>query len=119
MHFVAGDDPLPAGLEALKFRLMTSERSLRRESVSFRFRPAHGRSGYSSAWATPFTYQQVRDDRMQLFANELPPGSHTYIYLARATTIGKFVAPPTQVEQMYAPEVFGRSSAGSFEVTAK
>lgn len=36
--------------------------------------------------------------------------------MARATTPGRFVVPPTQAEEMYNPEVFGRTGASSFEV---
>ena len=35
---------------------------------------------------------------------------YRYRYLARATTLGTFVVPPTQVEEMYTPEVFGRTA---------
>ena len=31
-------------------------------------------------------------------------------YVARATTPGSFVVPPTKAEEMYHPEVFGRSA---------
>ena len=57
--------------------------------------------------------------RVQLFADQVMPGVHTYVYLARATTIGSFVAAPTHVEQMYEPEVFGRTGAKTFVVQAK
>jgi uncharacterized protein YfaS (alpha-2-macroglobulin family) len=36
---------------------------------------------------------------------------YQYSYLARATTVGAFVAPPARAEQMYAPETFGRSGS--------
>ena len=116
MYFVAVDDPLPAGLEAVNFRLMTSARHDRRR---------HGRHGYSarygvnrsrSFWASPFYQQTLRDDRVQLFADSVLPGVYHHVYLARATTSGSFVAPPTHVEQMYAPETFGRTGAITFEV---
>jgi uncharacterized protein YfaS (alpha-2-macroglobulin family) len=32
-------------------------------------------------------------------------------YLARATSLGQFVLPPTRVEEMYGPETFGRTGA--------
>jgi uncharacterized protein YfaS (alpha-2-macroglobulin family) len=38
-------------------------------------------------------------------------GVYTYDYVARATTPGTFVTPPTKAEEMYAPDVFGRSSS--------
>ncbi len=118
MHFVAVDDPIPSGLEAMNFRLMTSSAALAR-TTAYSFRPRHAPRGFHSSWYTPFRHQEVRDDRVQLFANELPPGLHRYVYLARATSLGRFVAPPTHVEQMYSPEVFGRGAASSFEVTEK
>jgi uncharacterized protein YfaS (alpha-2-macroglobulin family) len=46
----------------------------------------------------------------------MPAGIYHYRYLARATTLGRFVVPPTRVEEMYQPEVFARSAAGHVEV---
>ena len=31
-------------------------------------------------------------------------------YVARATTPGEFVVPPTRAEMLYEPEVFGRTA---------
>jgi uncharacterized protein YfaS (alpha-2-macroglobulin family) len=50
------------------------------------------------------------DDRVLLFADSLAPGIHTHRYLVRALTYGTFSAPGTKIEEMYEPEVFGRSS---------
>ena len=113
MHFVAVDDPLPAGLESTNFKLMTASQHSRRH-VSHGRRSRYG--GRSSSWYTPFYQQQLRDDRVQLFADSVSPGIYTYVYLARATTAGTFVTPPTHVEQMYEPEVFGRTGAVTFVV---
>jgi alpha-2-macroglobulin len=38
-------------------------------------------------------------------------GVHDYSYVARATSIGEFVVPPASAEEMYSPELFGRSSS--------
>ena len=35
---------------------------------------------------------------------------HEYTYVARATTPGTFVVPPTRAEEMYSPETFGRTA---------
>jgi uncharacterized protein YfaS (alpha-2-macroglobulin family) len=40
-------------------------------------------------------------------------------YLARATSIGSFVVPPTRIEAMYEPEVYGRTAASTLTVRAK
>jgi uncharacterized protein YfaS (alpha-2-macroglobulin family) len=53
---------------------------------------------------------------MVLFSDVLPPGVHETTFVARATTPGTFVSKPAQAEEMYAPEVFGRSDGGTFRV---
>ena len=111
MHYVLVDDPLPAGLEPVNFNLMTATRAHRR------YRSSRGRSPYG-ATLTPFYHRELRDDRVVLFADKVTPGVYTYSYLARATTLGHFVAPPARAEQMYAPEVFGRTAASHFTITA-
>jgi uncharacterized protein YfaS (alpha-2-macroglobulin family) len=39
-----------------------------------------------------------------------------FTYLVRATTAGTFVAAPTHAEEMYEPEVFGRTATTVVEV---
>ena len=39
-----------------------------------------------------------------------------YRYLARASSLGRFVVPPARAEEMYQPELFGRTRASRFEV---
>ena len=57
-----------------------------------------------------FEHQNMRDDRVEAFAGSSPAGVYEYTYVARATTPGKFVVPPTRAEEMYAPETFGRAA---------
>ncbi len=57
-----------------------------------------------------FNHVEMRDDRVLLFADSLRAGIHTHRYLARALSSGVFGQPGTKAEQMYAPEVFGRSA---------
>ena len=47
---------------------------------------------------------------MLLFADALAPGEHTYEYLVRAQTPGTYLHPAAQAEEMYHPELFGRTS---------
>ncbi|MBK7993601.1 MAG: hypothetical protein IPK14_09280 [Blastocatellia bacterium] len=53
--------------------------------------------------------ENFRDERIEAFTQLLWDGVYTYSYVARATTIGSFVVPPTKAEEMYHPETFGRS----------
>lgn len=118
MHFVALEDPLPAGLEALNFNLMTTSQSARRRWVGHSYGSQYGRGRHWSSY-TPFYHRETRDDRILLFADRLEPGVYEYVYLARATTVGNFVAPPTHIEEMYAPEVFGRTGTSTFVVSGR
>lgn len=64
-----------------------------------------------SWWWQWYEYQNLRDDRAEAFTSFLPGGTYEYTYVARATTPGEFVVPPARAEEIYAPEVFGRSSS--------
>ena len=72
-----------------------------------------GWNPYSWRWFHPsnwFEHQNLRDERAEAFQSLLWEGKYEYKYIARATTKGSFVVPPAKAEEMYSPEVFGRSS---------
>ena len=71
---------------------------------------------FATGFWSPWSHVERRDDRLLLFADELPPGIHERSFVARATTPGRFLSRPAQAEEMYSPEVFGRSDGGIFEV---
>jgi uncharacterized protein YfaS (alpha-2-macroglobulin family) len=62
-------------------------------------------------WWQWYEHQNLRDDRAEAFASLLWAGTYDYGYVARATTPGTFVVPPTRAEEIYAPETFGRSGS--------
>ena len=53
---------------------------------------------------------------MAVFATCLGRGTYKYTYLMRVSVAGDFNVPPAHAEEMYFPEVFGRSSGGLFTV---
>ncbi len=110
-HYVAVDDPLPAGFEAIDTNLRTTADGLSQDNNLGVGAPAR-----RWWWWHHFNHIEQRDDRVQLFADTLPAGVYTYTYLARATSIGTFTLPPLKAERMYQPEVFGRSAMGKVEV---
>ena len=57
-----------------------------------------------------FDRVERHDDRVLLFATRLAEGEHVFSYVARATTAGTFRTAPAHAEEMYEPEVFGRTS---------
>jgi alpha-2-macroglobulin len=112
--YVVLDDPLPAGFEAVDTRLSTTAAWLRvpgDEVATSDDEIAEGNARLASSYR-----QELRDDRALFFVDHMAAGIHHYRYLARATALGRFVVPPTKAEEMYAPEVFGRTAAAMVEV---
>jgi uncharacterized protein YfaS (alpha-2-macroglobulin family) len=107
--FVVLDDPLPAGFEAVNPAFLTES-----EEQQKHLEELSGTSGWRRWWQG-FNHIEMHDDRVLLFADSLLPGVHTHRYLVRALTYGTFHSPGTHIEEMYSPEVFGRSN----EVTIK
>jgi len=125
--------PLPAGLEAVDTSLASTARlgaageegrggGYEHESAEDTYADqADGESPgelgqYAASFWSPFNHVEVRDDRVLLFADHLPPGVHVSSFVARATTPGRFLMKPARAEEMYTPEVFGRSAGGVLDV---
>jgi uncharacterized protein YfaS (alpha-2-macroglobulin family) len=103
-YHVALVDPLPAGLEIINPALAVSG-SIPQDPDSSNYRYGWW------WWGTWYEHQNMRDERAEAFATLLWDGVYEYTYVARATTPGTFVVPPTKAEEMYSPEVFGRSAS--------
>lgn len=99
-QYVVINDWLPAGLEAVNFSLATAQKSLKLDSPK-KFRIDH---------------VETYGDKVLIFINLLPAGSYEFEYIAKASTKGEFTVPPVQIEEMYSPEVFGRSMTSELEV---
>jgi uncharacterized protein YfaS (alpha-2-macroglobulin family) len=115
-NFVVIDDALPAGFEAVDVRLATTAGSLDVDAASRRA----ARDSDDEVGPNDFTWflREVRDDRVLFFVDHMPAGMYHYRYLARATSLGQFVVPPARAEEMYVPEVFGRTAGSSIGVAA-
>ena len=103
-YHVALVDNLPAGLEIVNPDLAISQ-SVPQDPTSPDYRYGWW------WWGTWYEHQNMRDDRAEAFTSLLWDGVYEYTYIARATTPGTFIAPPTKAEEMYSPEVFGRSGS--------
>jgi alpha-2-macroglobulin len=103
-YHVALVDPLPAGLEIMNPSLAVSGSTPQDPSAQ--------ESHYGWWWWGPwYEHQNLRDERAEAFTPLLWDGVYEYTYIARATTPGRFIVPPAKAEEMYSPEVFGRSSS--------
>jgi hypothetical protein len=103
-YHVALVDPLPAGLEIINPALAVSG-SVPQDPDSSDYRYGWW------WWGTWYEHQNMRDERAEAFTALLWEGVYDYTYVARATTPGTFVVPPAKAEEMYSPEVFGRSAS--------
>ncbi|HEX8619500.1 MAG TPA: alpha-2-macroglobulin family protein [Thermoanaerobaculia bacterium] len=109
-QFVAITDPIPAGTEPVETWFATTATALVEAQ----------QQNATTSWAWwergGFDHVERHDDRVNVFATRLGEGDHTFSYLVRATTSGTFIAAPTHAEEMYEPEVFGRTATTVVEV---
>jgi uncharacterized protein YfaS (alpha-2-macroglobulin family) len=118
-RFVAVTDPLPAGFEAVESWFATTKSDLAAQQdrqIGPRDRD-DAESDWEPWWSVDgFDHVERHDDRIVLFATSLGAGRHEFSYVVRATTAGTFRTAPTHVEEMYEPEVFGRTATNMIEV---
>ena len=112
-RFVAVTDPIPAGTEPIESWFATtatdlSEQQQRAEAQDYDWMAWWQHGG--------FDHIERHDDRVNLFATRLSEGNHEFTYMLRATTAGTFVTAPAHAEEMYEPEVFGRTATAVVEV---
>jgi uncharacterized protein YfaS (alpha-2-macroglobulin family) len=117
-RFVAVTDPLPAGFEAVESWFSTTASDLRAQQDRQRNERDLGDGSDWENWfrSGGFDHVERHDDRVQLFATRLSEGVHEFSYIVRATTAGTFRTAPARAEEMYTPEIFGRTGTTVVEV---
>jgi uncharacterized protein YfaS (alpha-2-macroglobulin family) len=112
-RYVAVTDPLPAGFEPIESWFASTARDL----AAAQDRQGEDEREWHWWWERGgFDHVERHDDRVLLFATRLGEGEHTFSYIARATTAGSFRTAPARAEEMYEPEVFGRTATAVVEV---
>lgn len=121
-NFVVVNDPLPGGLETVNKDLATASAV---DADKGAFKAADGSwffkfsdwQGYNvSRWS--FYHKEMRHDRVVFYSEYLPPGNYHLSYTAQAIAEGQFTRMPTLAEEMYDPDVYGKSVMGELDVTA-
>jgi len=119
-NFVVVNDPLPGGLETVNRDLATTssvdaDQALYDQSGgSWWFKFNDWQEFNVSRWS--FYHQELRNDSARFYADWLEPGNYHLTYMAQAIASGTFAAPPTQAEEMYDPDVYGRGAKGELVV---
>ncbi|MFM5181056.1 alpha-2-macroglobulin [Aeromonas veronii] len=88
---------VPAGFELENPALGNS---IKLEELSIEGKPA-----WQSEWNDYLKHQEFRDDRYTAALDLSEGSSQQLVYLMRAVTPGRYQVPPTQVEDMYRPEL--------------
>jgi uncharacterized protein YfaS (alpha-2-macroglobulin family) len=112
-RFVAVVDPRPAGFEPIESWFATTAAALAGRHDD---QPEADENWFSWWQRGGFDHVERHDDRVQLFATRLSEGTHTFSYIVRATTAGTFRTAPARAEEMYQPEVFGRTGTAVVDV---
>jgi uncharacterized protein YfaS (alpha-2-macroglobulin family) len=113
-RYVAVADPVPAGFEPVESWFATTASDVLKEVDR---QDDASEPSWEDVWKRgTFDHVERHDDRVLLFATRLSEGHHEFSYVVRATTAGVFVTAPAHVEEMYAPEVLGRTATETIEV---
>ncbi|MBS1989254.1 MAG: hypothetical protein JSS83_01985 [Cyanobacteria bacterium SZAS LIN-3] len=113
-YHVAMMAPVPGGCEIVNTALAGNRKSAGAPGSGAEAQYSRWITDYFGSWPwlwSWYEHQNLRDHQAEAFASYLGPGDHDYSYTMRATSIGRFVVPPTKIEEMYAPETFGRSAS--------
>jgi len=95
MAWVVVNDPVPAGATVLGTGLARDSQIVSGGEV---------RRG----WVWP-AFEERRFDSFRAYYRFVPKGNWTVEYTLRLNNAGEFLLPPTRVEAMYAPEMFGET----------
>ncbi len=107
MSWVVLSDPIPGGATLLGS-------GLARDSAITRSGEDDGRSR-SNAW---LAYEERSSEAYRAYYERLPKGRSSISYTVRLNNAGQFNLPPTRVEAMYAPEMFGAIPNASMTIKA-
>jgi len=119
-NFVVIDDPVPGGLEPVNRDLANASLI---DAAAGDFQAAGGSWWFHfsdwhdygvSRWS--FYHQELRHNAVRFYSDYLPPGNYHVSYAAQAIAVGEFTVMPTHAEEMYDPDVYGKSLPRTLKV---
>lgn len=102
--YLALEDSLPAGLEVLNPNLAMIGRL-------YTLPPEDG------VQTAELSFSEMRDQQTNLYFDEVSKGLWSYAVLARATAVGRFIWPATQLTPMYDSRFHARTAASECVIT--
>ncbi len=119
-NFVVVDDPVPGGLEPVNRDLATASAvdaakgDFQAAGGSFWFRFNDWREYGYDHWS--FYHKELRHSAVRFYSEYLPAGNYHLSYVAQAIAPGEFSVIPLHAEEMYDPDVYGKSLPASLTV---
>ena len=121
-NFVVLDDAVAGGLEPVNRELATTSAVDAKQAEfaaaggAFWFKYTDWISFGVSRWN--FYHQEIRHDSVRFYADYLPAGNYHLSYAAQAIATGNFSMMPAKAEEMYDPDVYGKTEAVMLHVAA-
>jgi len=122
-NFVVVDDPVPGGLEPVNAELATSSQI---DADKGKYIAAGGSLWFKfndwqeyniSFWN--FYHQEMRSNAVRFYADHLDPGHYHLSYVTQAISSGDFTLLPAHAEEMYTPEVNGKTASGKLIIQSQ
>lgn len=120
-EMVAIYDPIPAGFEAVD----AGHDSTPRSSLSALFGTSvddsvvDARAHHAMRSIHSISHRAFNPQGVSFYFDRLPSGLQEYTYAVRATTVGEFTVPPTQIEALYDPGFVARGATGTLRVVER
>lgn len=119
-NFLVVDDPVPGGLEPVNRDLATAstvdadkaKSDYAKDSWFFHY----GEWSYYGMSRWSFYHKELRHNAARFYSEYLAPGNYHLSYTAQAIATGEFAVMPTHSEEMYDPDVFGKSAPAMLKV---
>jgi uncharacterized protein YfaS (alpha-2-macroglobulin family) len=119
-NFLVVDDPVPGGLEPVNRDLATAstvdadkaKSDYAKDSWFFHY----GEWSYYGMSRWSFYHKELRHHAARFYSEYLPAGNYHLSYTAQAIATGEFTVMPTHSEEMYDPDVFGKSAPALLNV---
>lgn len=122
-NFVVVDDPVPGGLETVNADLATASKV---DAAKGEFKASDGSWWFHfsdwmdygvSRWS--FYHTEMRDYSVRFYSDYLPGGNYHLSYTAPAIAAGDFTTMPAMVQEMYDPDVYGKTEAVTLRISEK
>ncbi len=119
-NFLVVDDHVPGGLEPVNRDLATAstvdadKAKMDYAADSWFFHYGDWSWYGMSRWS--FYHKELRHDAARFYSEYLSPGNYHLSYTAQAVAAGEFTIMPAHSEEMYDPDVFGKSAPAILNV---